>query len=86
LNPEQVSPNPTHLNSGISDLINSKPQIDLTQIVDELKQRWDTDQVPSGGLSIVVGDKVSTLHLGKQEEGVFELASTSKAFTGLLIA
>ncbi|PHM46205.1 putative penicillin binding protein [Xenorhabdus mauleonii] len=63
-----------------------REQIDLEKIADELKQNWDNVQAPTGGLSMVVGNRVYTLRLGKQEEGMFELASTSKAFTGLLIA
>ncbi|MBI6547453.1 serine hydrolase domain-containing protein [Xenorhabdus lircayensis] len=61
-------------------------QSNSEQIVSELNRRWNTDQVPTGGLSIVVGDTVYTSRLGKAEAGSFELASTAKAFTGLLIA
>ncbi|REF28318.1 CubicO group peptidase (beta-lactamase class C family) [Xenorhabdus cabanillasii] len=101
VNSEQVNPVQVSFSSGTSSSVNSnqslkkkllekqsveRQQIDLEKIAAELNQNWDTVQVPSGGLSMVVGNKVYTLHLGKQEEGMFELASTSKAFTGLLIA
>ncbi|WLQ16388.1 serine hydrolase [Hahella aquimaris] len=58
----------------------------LEQVVSELSQRWDASQTPTAGLSIVVGDQVRSLRLGEGEAGAFELASCSKAFTGLLIA
>ncbi|MGJ0578287.1 serine hydrolase [Xenorhabdus bovienii] len=67
-------------------IISQKPDSDLEQIVSELSRRWDVAQVPTGGLSVIVGDKVRTWRLGKEEAGTFELASSSKAFTGLLIA
>ncbi|MET0549628.1 MAG: serine hydrolase [Xanthomonas sp.] len=51
-----------------------------------LQQQWQSDQVPSGALSIVDGDTVAVRSLGRGEAGGFELASSSKAFTGLLIA
>ncbi|MDC9589595.1 serine hydrolase [Xenorhabdus sp. XENO-10] len=63
-----------------------KTQVKLEQIVNELSRRWDIEQVPTAGLSIVVDDQVLALRLGKAEKGWFELASTTKAFTGLLIA
>ncbi|MDX7986040.1 beta-lactamase family protein [Xenorhabdus sp. 12] len=101
IGPEQVSPvrvsldsdtaNSASVNQSIKKKLIEKQsverqQIDLEKIADELKQNWDSVQAPSGGLGMVVGNKVYALHLGKQEEGMFELASTSKAFTGLLIA
>ncbi|MDE9462776.1 serine hydrolase [Xenorhabdus bovienii] len=67
-------------------IISQKQDSDLEQIVSELSRRWDVAQVPTGGLSVIVGDKVRTWRLGKEEAGTFELASSSKAFTGLLIA
>ncbi|WP_258086222.1 serine hydrolase [Xenorhabdus bovienii] len=67
-------------------VISQKQDPDLEQIVGELSRRWDVAQVPTGGLSVIVGDKVRTWRLGKEEAGTFELASSSKAFTGLLIA
>ncbi|BET96839.1 serine hydrolase domain-containing protein [Xenorhabdus taiwanensis] len=56
------------------------------QIADELARRWNVNQIPTAGLSIVTDGQVVAMRLGKAEKGVFELASTSKAFTGLLIA
>jgi multidrug/microcin transport system ATP-binding/permease protein len=55
-------------------------------LVRELQQRWDVSQVPTGGLTVVVGQQTWTWRLGRAESGSFELASCSKAFTGLLIA
>ncbi|MGV7960956.1 serine hydrolase [Photorhabdus tasmaniensis] len=69
-----------------ADTISLKQAADLERVIGDLSRRWDVDQVPTGGMSVVVGDKVRTLRLGKAEAGVFELASCSKAFTGLLIA
>lgn len=51
-----------------------------------VEQRWQPDQVPTGGLSVVTGDSVAVRSLGHRQAGAFELASSSKAFTGLLIA
>ncbi|ATQ76361.1 bifunctional transpeptidase/multidrug ABC transporter permease/ATP-binding protein [Massilia violaceinigra] len=64
----------------------ANPRPNLNQMIGELRQRWDSSQVPTGGLSVVVGNEVHTLRLGKAEPGAFELASCSKAVTGLLIA
>ncbi|OHX16821.1 serine hydrolase, partial [Chromobacterium sphagni] len=69
-----------------ADAANPGPGADMRQLAGELSQRWDAGQVPTGGLSVVVGGQARTLRLGKGEAGVFELASCSKAFTGLLIA
>ncbi|WP_047257531.1 serine hydrolase [Chromobacterium subtsugae] len=62
------------------------PGGDLQRALGELSARWDAGQVPTGALSVVAGGQTRTMRLGKQEAGVFELASCSKAFTGLLIA
>ncbi|WP_434627423.1 serine hydrolase [Chromobacterium sp. CV08] len=69
-----------------ADAVRARAGDDLDKVVAELSRRWEADQVPSGSLSIVVGDRVRTLRLGKAEAGAFELASCSKAFTGMLIA
>ncbi|WP_431685491.1 serine hydrolase [Hahella sp. NBU794] len=69
-----------------ADMASVKPTADLAQTVSELIRRWDASQIPTGGLSVVVNGQAHTLRLGEQEAGVFELASCSKAFTGLLIA
>ncbi|PHM27329.1 serine hydrolase domain-containing protein [Xenorhabdus budapestensis] len=61
-------------------------QMKLVQVISGLYRRWDVKQVPTAGLSIVVNGQAVSLRLGKAEKGIFELASTSKAFTGLLIA
>jgi ABC-type siderophore export system fused ATPase/permease subunit/CubicO group peptidase (beta-lactamase class C family) len=61
-------------------------QADPARLVSELTRRWELAQIPTGGLSVVVGDVVLTRRLGAAEPGAFELASCSKAFTGLLIA
>ncbi|QDQ28739.1 serine hydrolase [Chitinimonas arctica] len=63
-----------------------QPVADPDRLIGELQQRWDASQVPTGGLSLVVGDQVRSLRLGRAEPGAFELASCSKAVTGLLIA
>ncbi|OTA15278.1 putative penicillin binding protein [Xenorhabdus vietnamensis] len=78
---EQISTEQTS-----SEQANQKTQAKLEKIVNELHRRWDIEQVPTAGLSIVVDDQVISLRLGKAEKGLFELASTTKAFTGLLIA
>ncbi|MBD2785012.1 beta-lactamase family protein [Xenorhabdus sp. DI] len=66
--------------------VSQEPQTKLEKVVNEIPRRWDIGQVPSAGLTIVAGDQSMVLRLGKAEKGMFELASTSKAFTGLLIA
>ncbi|MEQ1974422.1 serine hydrolase domain-containing protein [Xenorhabdus sp. SGI240] len=70
--------------TGIS--ANAAAMMKPEQIADELARRWNVNQVPTAGLSIVADGQVVALRLGNAEKGVFELASTSKAFTGLLIA
>jgi multidrug/microcin transport system ATP-binding/permease protein len=58
----------------------------IAQLIKQLSQRWDETQIPSASLSIVVGDQVRSLRLGQAQTGAFELASCSKAVTGLLLA
>lgn len=74
------------LGLGSASPISSRQALDLAQLAGEVAQRWDVDQVPTGGLTLVAGDHVLTRRLGDAQRGAFELASCSKAFTGLLIA
>ncbi|MDK2123470.1 serine hydrolase [Parachitinimonas caeni] len=59
---------------------------EVDHLVSDLQQRWDASQVPTAALTIVAGGQTRSLRLGKAEAGAFELASCSKAVTGLLIA
>jgi putative ATP-binding cassette transporter len=74
------------LGVGFAGPVSSRQTVDIAQLVGELTRRWDVRQVPTGAMALVVGDTVRTRRLGDAQPGAFELASCSKAFTGLLIA
>lgn len=54
--------------------------------IDEVARHWQVDEVPSGALIVLVRDRVWIRRLGRGEPGRYELASSSKAFTGMLVA
>ena len=74
------------LGLGFAAPVSPRQTVDTARLAGELTRRWDVDQVPTGALTIVVGENVLTRRLGDAQPGAFELASCSKAFTGLLIA